>query len=38
MQTRRNTTIAKRFVYFVEIEAQALFRAKSGRNVVCKIA
>jgi hypothetical protein len=37
MQTRGNTTVEKRFLYFAEIEAQKLFRDKSGRNVVCKV-
>jgi type VI secretion system secreted protein VgrG len=37
MQTRGNTTVEKRFLYFVEIEAQKLLREKSGRNVVCKV-
>ena len=37
MQTRRNTSVKKRFAYFAEIEAQALFREKSGRDVVCEI-
>ena len=37
MQTRGNTTVAKRFLYFAEIEAQQLFRQKSGRNVICRV-
>ena len=37
MQTRGNTSVKKRFAYFAEIEAQALFREKSGRDVVCEI-
>lgn len=37
MKTRGNTSVEERFAYFAEIEAQDLFREKSGRDVVCEI-
>lgn len=37
MITRRDTTIEKRHLYLVEIEAQEWLRELSGRDVVCEI-
>ena len=37
MQIHADRTFFKRFFYFIEVEAQELLRAQSGRNVVCSI-
>jgi hypothetical protein len=37
MRSHANTTILKRFFYLIEIEAQELFRSKSGRDVICEV-
>lgn len=38
MFVHANRTHLTRFYYFIEVEAQALLRSASGRNVVCKLA
>ncbi len=37
MQIHADRTFFKRFFYFIEIEAQELLRAQSGRSVICSI-
>lgn len=37
MQIHADRTYFKRFFYFIEVKAQELLRAKSGRDVVCSI-
>ena len=37
MQIHADRTFKKRFFYFIEVEAQELLRAKSGRDDVCSI-
>ena len=36
MKARGDLSFEKRYYYFAAIEAQALLRSQSGRNVVCK--